>query len=307
MTHARAAGRQEEYGLEVWNLRAKDSMLDAQVVPGLGGIVSSLRWQGRELLFRHPFFWDPASTETRGGIPFLFPVCGRLSKDGVVGAYACAKGEYKLPIHGFAMRVPWRVAGEPEAGTLELLLEDSAETRALYPYRFALSLHHAVNADGYTCTLRVQNRSDEPLPYYAGFHPYFLAESPEALSGIMLRYHSRKRFFYDATFTSVTGDAPAPRCPAPVNAPELQDLLCQLGQPEVIAAAPGLGDIVVTAEGFDYLQLYVPQGQPFYCLEPWMAWAGAMNSGPQTVRHLPPGGVDVRTMKICVRPATRSG
>ena len=68
-------------------LTTPDGGTVAEIVPELGGIVSSLRLAEsggapREILYRHPWFWSRETDELRGGIPPLFPICGRLLRDG---------------------------------------------------------------------------------------------------------------------------------------------------------------------------------------------------------------------------------
>ena len=134
-------------GLRVCAIAAADGRFRAEIVPALGGVVSSLQLPGpdgrpRECLYRHAWFWDPHTDATRGGSPVLFPVCGRLLKDGQPGRYETGGRPYVLPLHGFAMRRPWKVSDDSIPDALELRLADTAETRAMYPFPFELTLRH---------------------------------------------------------------------------------------------------------------------------------------------------------------------
>jgi galactose mutarotase-like enzyme len=110
-------GARNQHGRQVFAVESADGRVRAEIVPEFGGIVSALRLPGpdgqpRECLYRHAWFWDaaPPAELTRGGIPVLFPVCGRLLQEDRPGLYRVDGQAYVLPIHGFAMRQPWEVA-----------------------------------------------------------------------------------------------------------------------------------------------------------------------------------------------------
>jgi len=79
-------------------------------VPELGGMGVSLTCETatglRELLWMHNEFWQEGSTCRYGGWPFLFPICARLERDGDPECYLYRGRRYRMPIHGFASRVP---------------------------------------------------------------------------------------------------------------------------------------------------------------------------------------------------------
>ena len=173
------------FGLRVHTLVSPDGRSCADVVPQLGGIVSSLRLPGpngqpRECLHQCGWFWRPETELTRGGIPLLFPICGRLAKDGVPGLYFARGKPCHLPIHGFAMRMPWRILDTPSDDALELALEDTRHTLNLFPFSFRLLLRFRMLDDRLRIELAISNPGDVAFPYYAGFHPYFQTPEPGA-------------------------------------------------------------------------------------------------------------------------------
>ena len=113
-----------------------------RIVPERGGLVSSWRCGGRELLYLDAErFADPALS-VRGGIPVLFPICGNLPDDRLT----LPQGSFHLPQHGFARDRPWQLQELPAGDGIVLVLEDSAETRTQFPFAFRLELELRLEA-----------------------------------------------------------------------------------------------------------------------------------------------------------------
>ncbi|NCA83358.1 MAG: hypothetical protein EOM72_11555 [Opitutae bacterium] len=295
-------------GIRIFSLASSDGQTRAEVVPELGGTVSSLILQGpdgpRECLHRRPWFWDAGTDETRGGLPLLFPICGRLLKENTPGLVHFTGQPFILPIHGFAMRLPWQVveAGRPDA--LRLRLADSAPTRAMYPFAFELALLVRVSAAGFFGELTIRNTGGSPMPFCAGLHPYFA--TPPAGAGkeqTVFVAHPRARLLYDETKTALIGRAPAPSFPMSIAGDDINGLLLEVG---------GRGDSgLVFPDGFElrqtasplfrYRQFHTLPGEPFFCDEPWMAPAGAMNR-PGGARILQPGQSESGAIHIAPSP-----
>ena len=307
MLHSRPGMAEQDIhpGIREFTLVSPDGGTAASVIPALGGIVSSLRFGTRECLFRHPWFRDSAATETRGGMPVLFPICGRLLKDGVPGLYFVDGKPFALPIHGFAMRLPWEVADASRPGELRLRLADSSHTRALYPFPFELELLFSVARAEFSCQLTVRNPGPASLPYYAGFHPYFLTPPPGAgKEQTRFEAHATARQLYNETKTDVTGTAAPPAFPLACTDPGINDLLLETGPENTTRLVFPDGFVLrQTASGlFRFRQLYTLPNEPFFCDEPWMAPAGAMNRAG-AARRLPPGQSESGTIQIAAAGA----
>lgn len=136
--------------------------LTAAIDP-LGAELTHLRdAQGRELMSDgDPAFWS-------GRAPLLFPIVGAL-RDGI---YRLDDRDYALLQHGFARRREFTLV-EHASDRAVFRLEDDAETRADYPFAFALDA--AFTLDGATLAIKatVTNRGDVPMPASFGFHPAF--------------------------------------------------------------------------------------------------------------------------------------
>ena len=112
-----------------------------------------------------PAFWG-------GHAPLLFPIVGSLTDDRLmVDGRACP-----MPRHGFARRSQFEIALH-EPAEVRFRLTDSAETRAVYPFAFALEM--AFRLEGSTLAMEatvsnpVSNPGGADLPFSFGYHPAF--------------------------------------------------------------------------------------------------------------------------------------
>ena len=299
-------------GTRVFSIASADDAVRADVVPEWGGIVASLRLGAlNEALFRYPWFWDPHTEELRGGLPPLFPVCGRLLQDGIRGQYRIDGTPYVLPIHGFSMRHPWTVvdAALPEA--LRLQLTDNAATRAIYPFAFELDLLYSVSAAGLTCRLAVRNAGTDPMPYYAGFHPYFLTPPPGAgKEQTLFAAQPINRHLYNSTKTDLVADTRPPNFPMSIADVDVNELLLELGtdRDTTLSFPNGLVLRQSASPIFRFRQFYTLPDQPFFCDEPWMAPPGSINR-PGAARILAPGQSETGEVVISttwVHPQSRT-
>ena len=136
--------------------------LTARINP-LGAELSSLAdAAGREYMpDADPAFWS-------GRAPLLFPIVGALVDDTL---RVDGQG-YHMPKHGFARRSAF-VLAEQAADRAVFRLEDSAETRASYPFGFALEMAFALSGMTLAMEATVHNTGDAPLPFSFGYHPAF--------------------------------------------------------------------------------------------------------------------------------------
>lgn len=299
-------------GVEVYTIKAADGSAEADVVPALGAIVSALRlpWGAglRDVLFRHPFFWDAQSERTRGGYPFLFPICGRLERDGLAGGYLYDGRVYQMKNHGFSMRMPWSVvAAETSAITVEL--RDTAETRVQYPFGFRVTLRFVVRQGALIIEQDYANTGSAPMPYYAGFHPYYLTALPgEGKELTRIRYTAQSQLRYNARLTDIAGREAAPGLPNRITAPELNERLTEVAPGTAVDLLYPDGVVLHTlAEGledprmFPFVQLYTMEDRPFFCVEPWMAFPNALNT-VKGCRWLAPGQRERGLLKAWTSP-----
>lgn len=142
--------------------------IQAEILPDFGGTVAHLRVNGVDVLRMDEGLLGVSNT-LAGGIPFLFPFVSAIP-----GGSACFRGEeYPMPTHGFAKDLPFDVV-RAEAGMCEIELKASAVTKHYYPWDFEVRLKYEIVEDGLRTTMIVKNADNAPMPFAAGFHPYFL-------------------------------------------------------------------------------------------------------------------------------------
>ncbi|MFM9936423.1 MAG: aldose 1-epimerase family protein, partial [Novosphingobium sp.] len=100
--------------------------------------------------------------------PLLFPIVGSLAG----GVLRIAEREYALPRHGFARRSQFEVVAH-EAAEVRFRLTDTAETRAVYPFAFALEMAFRLEGQTLAMEATVSNPGQDELPFSFGYHPAF--------------------------------------------------------------------------------------------------------------------------------------
>jgi len=266
----------------------------AEVVPSRGGILT--RWQvgDRDVLyFDAERFADP-SLSVRGGIPILFPICGNLPGD----RYTLADGRsFSLKQHGFARDLPWTVGDRAtaDAASLTLTLESCDRTRAVYPFEFTLEFTYRLWGNSLEIRQRYHNRSDEPMPFSTGLHPYFNVADKTQL-----------RLDFPATeyLDQKSGDRHPFSGSLDFERPELD--LAFLN-PQRAAAAVSHRDrrdrLELTWDEHLYgtLVFWTLQDKAYYCLEPWSAGRNALNTGEQ-LQTLAPGASLNTWVRLAIAP-----
>ena len=256
---------------------------------------------GREYMTdADPAFWT-------GHAPLLFPIVGALNG----GEYRLATATYELPKHGFARTNTFEVI-EQNLGSARFRLTDSAETRAVYPFAFAL--------EGWTLrmTAMVINQGDTSLPFSFGFHPAFAWPLPGGAAK-------------DAHLVTFAEPEPQPirridppsglvlleREPTPVEGRALlptsalfePDAMIwdQLESQSLTFGAPGGASLDIAFPDTPMLGIWQKPGAAYLCIEPWQGiadptgYAGDFRDKPGVVT-LAPGGARSFRMDVTVHP-----
>ena len=114
------------------------------------------------------YLWQGDATYWANRATNLFPVCGRM----VEGRYTYQGQTYEIPIHGFAKQMEWTVLHQ-KATAITLQLRDSEETRAMYPFRFALEISYTLAEESLTLAMIVHNLDEKTMLFAVGGHPGF--------------------------------------------------------------------------------------------------------------------------------------
>jgi galactose mutarotase-like enzyme len=256
-----------------WLYRDPRSGDSLRIVPERGGLVSGWSCGGREILYLDAErFADPALS-VRGGIPVLFPICGNLPGDRL----DLPQGSFHLPQHGFARDLPWQLQELEAADGVVLVLEDSPESRAKFPFAFRLELELRLEPAALAITVRISHRREEgfpeslgSMPFSFGLHPYLAVVDPAAVRLEGLAPHGLDHHTMTATSTA--------------------EQLARLGQGVDLLTAPAgpvrlvdpLAGHAVTLETrapWDQVVIWSDPPRSMVCLEPWTGPRGSLVTG----------------------------
>ncbi len=256
----------------------------ATIAPWRGGIVTSFVARGRELLYLDQATFDDPSANVRGGVPVLFPTPGKLVDD----TWSRGGKSGRLKQHGFARNLAWELVDRDDASA-RLRLGSTPETRASYPWDFTFDLRCLLEGAALRLELAIENRSSEPMPFGAGFHPYFrLADADKARAVVPTdarrAFDNRAKQEIDLVGIDLTSSEVDLHLHGhTASALELFDGPRHLA----VRASPELSQWVV----------WTLRGRDFVCLEPWTSPGNAMNTGERLVT-IAPG--EVRSMWVTI-------
>ncbi len=312
---------------EIKHILASDGVTRMQFMPDIGGTGVSLIMPGvegpRELLYMHAGSRlggrddrDPGSSSCHpgldpgsriqdliGGWPFCFPVCARLGRNGVEGAYLHQGQNYQMKIHGVSWYLPWEIL-QHEESRLVMQLEANDETRAVYPFEFSVTLDYQITPGKLTCQQTYSNNGDDAMPYYAGFHPYFA--TPPVGAGkaeVMIAFESDFRLRYNESMMDIVGRDAALTWPASAADPSINEQLSHVADKnQFILTYPNGDQVRMRCWGevddlFPYIQTYTMADKPFVCVEPWMDHPNALNTAG-ACRWLQPGQSETGFMEL---------
>ena len=184
---------------------------------------------GEERLYLSGRSGFEGSAAIRGGVPVVFP---QFALEG------------PLPRHGFARTMAWALGGIAReadgAAEAELVLRDSAVTRALWDARFKAVLAVTVIARQLSIALQVENTGESPFSFTAALHTYLRVRDVAQAEIVGLRGASYR----------VSGD----RTLAKDDADRL--LVCEYVDRVYVGAPPSLElrephrSMIVASEGF---------------------------------------------------------
>jgi galactose mutarotase-like enzyme len=295
-------------------LTLKDGDLEATFVPQLGMIGASLTHRGEELLGQRnglPAYEARGSTM---GIPLLYPWANRLSgfQYDVAGKHVTIDPDSPLvkvdengsPIHGLLNASPhWSAASRD--GTLAATLDFGAHPELLeaFPFPHELQMQVQLQSSRLTITTTVTATTD-PVPVSFGFHPYLtLPDVPRAEWQIELPVTQQLVLDDHSIPTGATDPASIP--PGPLGDRTFDDGYAQLsGDPPTFGLQGGGRRIELSFDsGYDYAQVYAPEGQDLICFEPMTAATNALVAGGPGLQVLEPGEKKQAAFSIAVHDA----
>ena len=269
----------QEQQYKTYILSDKTAGTQIEVVPERGGIITRWLVQGQEIFYLDAERFTHPDLSVRGGNPILFPLCGNLPDN----TYSVEGKPYTIKQHGFARELPWTATAQntQDKASVTVVLSSNEETKAVYPFDFQLAFTYELQGNTLVVRQEYKNLSSTPMPFSAGFHPYFLCGDKNQLEVELpsTRYQDNKTkefHTFDGKF--------------------------DFNQDEIDFAFGGLTSKSATVTDnsrrlkltLDYddfstwLVFWTVKGKEFYCLEPWSATRNAFNTG-ENLTVLAPG------------------
>lgn len=254
--------------IEGLDLRDEAGTARLVLAPARGGMATRLILGKKHLFYLDEATLRDPSANVRGGNPVLFPTPGKLEGDrwqwrGKSGA---------LKQHGFARNEAWEVVrtGTDGAATATLRLASSDRTRANYPWDFVAEYTYSLTAERMRIDLSITcTGGDGPMPFGAGFHPYFHVKRSEKRAA---RVETNATKAFD-NVSKKTGPLPT----IDLGRGETDLHFVDHQGDGVLKLAEGGVRIRASAE-FGRWVVWTVEGKDFVCLEPWTCPGNALNS-----------------------------
>lgn len=259
----------------------------AVILPEKGATVISLRKGETEFLYSDPE--NLASPERpRCGIPFLFPIFGRLQD----GKYTWNGTEYTMAIHGFGHTSSWEVVAQGDS-MLRLVLEANESTLFQYPFRFRVTLEFTLEQGALTIRQTYENLDVKPMPYNYGFHPYFLTEALENL-----RVETTADTFFDFAVGGKVFGHGSVSLSMPEGTSETGAAFMGVHGPTILHNDKDQKRLTMEFdESFHTHVLWSQAGKKFLCVEPVNGSANGLNTGVYLT--LQPGESKTAFVRLC--------
>jgi len=216
---------------------------------------------------RVEYLWQADPAVWDGQAPVLFPIVGRLKDD----RYRWQGAEYTLPKHGFARKSRFRLV-ECEGARASFVLESNDETRACYPFDFALTLDYRLEGRSLIAEAIVENRGAGDMYFSLGAHPGF-----QCAMGDLLRFDGPETLasrWIDGEAMLAGGSYPVLENATDITLHEhLFDndalILSGMSSKHVTLMRRGEASVKFDIGGAPVLGIWAKPGAPYVCIEPW--------------------------------------
>lgn len=267
----------------------------AILLPALGGAVATLRHRGIDILRPTlPGATDPLETASFALVPYANRIAhGRFAFGGRKVSLPRNFGDHPHPLHGVGWKARWTIEDVRES-TATLRLAHRPDI--YWPWAFVADQRFTLGNDGFEIRLTLENSDGAPMPAGLGFHPYFTAAADTRfradVAGAWLADADQlptQRVAADHFGDWSTGDG--------IARPDLVDH-CHDGWSGFALIDHGERGVRLSATGCDWLHLYMPPGERFFCAEPVSHLPDAVNRAHAGLAVLGPGETMTATMRI---------
>ena len=213
------------------------------------------------------YLWQGDPAVWYGQAPVLFPIVGRLKDD----KYHWQGKEYTMPKHGFARKSLFRLL-ECGGARASFVLESSDETRACFPFEFALTLSYKLEGRALVAEALVTNKGDGEMFFSIGAHPGF-----NCAMGDILRFGAPETLdslWIDGEAMLAGGSYPVLKNSTDITIHEhLFDkdalILKDVQSKHVTLVRDGKPSVKFDIGGAPVLGIWAKPGAAYVCIEPW--------------------------------------
>lgn len=248
-------------------------------------------WQGDER------FWSFSA-------PVMFPICSGLKDD----EYLLDGKAYHLEKHGFARFKTFEVE-KASADSATFLLRADDETRAQFPFDFALRITYSLSGKTLAVTYDVENESKTDMYFSIGAHEGYAC--PEGIEAYDIRFPEKETLISSVLDGNLLGKKTETvlmdddTLPLDYRYFAVDALVFKrvLSKSVVLKQRGGSRAVKVTFEGFPYLLLWTKPDAPYICIEPWCGISDSTDTdgrlrAKEGINRLPANEHFVRTHTI---------
>lgn len=260
--------------------------------PEMGARLMNWNLQLGDGSVRDVIYWPELKTmdgfaTVRGGNPILFPFGGRTFDQGKIYQWRDANGVSRpIPIHGIARQSKFRVTRLDGRGFAAMLVPGD-EAKASYPFDYEFEVTYRFEPLGLACEFTLRNLDKQPIPWAAGHHFYFTVPWAEnsVRSDYLIRIPAGKTYRQEMEKTGELIPGPTLKTEEPLNNPDLINVFhSSLKSNTVIFGERGkpgdiqlkIGHDKVPPPEYSFVTWTLDDAAPFYCVEPWMGPANAI-------------------------------
>ena len=221
--------------------------------------------------------WDGNPDWWAGFSPLLFPNCGLLMNN----SFIYEGKTYTQPNHGFAKSTLFEFAGMDER-SITFRLQDTAETRANYPFSFQMEVTHRLENKSVQVEWKVTNLGNKTMPFSIGGHSAFCTiptKDGAGHAGCYLVFDAGGEKVYQQKTFPGSGPLSLQRKKLPTEDGRVRltadffnnDLLLFENQTQSMGLADENGKlfVMVRFSGFPVVVAWAKPNAPFVCIEPW--------------------------------------
>jgi galactose mutarotase-like enzyme len=239
-----------------------DNGNEVSFCPERGGIITSLKFRGKEILYMEEETFINTAVSVHGGIPILFPNAGPVQSPDFPN----------LKEHGFARTSSEWKAEIRDGGFIETLLPEEKNKQSFpFDFQFTFETRFEDN-NSFTIIEKVENKEQSKnLPLSMGLHPYFKVPREEK-ANIKFNFEGGK-FIEEQIGLWSNGEYIC------VDNPKTKDSSAVL-EIEI----PTIGTLVINPSA-EYKKIWI-WSQPekdFICIEPMMRDKGGLTSDPELI------------------------